>query len=223
MGLLVSVCVIALWFGHLAWALTRLPVAAADPLVWAHVLLQGWLTTGLFIVGHDAIHGTVSPSPRVNRAIGRLTALLFAGLSFRRLAANHHRHHAAPCSADDPDFCTRSQNFFVWWGTFLWRYATVGQLLLMAVAYNVLERFFAESALWAYWVIPALLGSFQLFVFGTFLPHRLPHDEVMGPHRSRSQRRHHLFALLSCWFFGYHREHHEHPGTPWWQLWRRKA
>jgi beta-carotene ketolase (CrtW type) len=27
---------------------------------------------------------------------------------------------------------------------------------------------------------------------------------------------------LSCYFFGYHFEHHDSPGTPWWRLWRVK-
>jgi beta-carotene ketolase (CrtW type) len=32
----------------------------------------------------------------------------------------------------------------------------------------------------------------------------------------------HLVGFFSCYFFGYHYEHHEFPGTPWWKLWRMK-
>jgi beta-carotene ketolase (CrtW type) len=28
--------------------------------------------------------------------------------------------------------------------------------------------------------------------------------------------------MMSCWFFGYHWEHHEHPRLPWWQLYSTK-
>jgi beta-carotene ketolase (CrtW type) len=44
----------------------------------------------------------------------------------------------------------------------------------------------------------------------------------MAPHHARTLPRHHLWAMLSCYFFGYHWEHHQSPGTPWWRLWRMK-
>jgi beta-carotene ketolase (CrtW type) len=28
--------------------------------------------------------------------------------------------------------------------------------------------------------------------------------------------------MLSCYFFGYHYEHHESPQTPWWKLYQIK-
>ncbi|TAH22151.1 MAG: hypothetical protein EAZ08_01445 [Cytophagales bacterium] len=37
-------------------------------------------------------------------------------------------------------------------------------------------------------------------------------------HKSHSQRQNHLWAFLTCYFFGYHYEHHNSPRTPWWML-----
>ncbi|MFW6276162.1 MAG: fatty acid desaturase, partial [Bacteroidota bacterium] len=71
--------------------------------------------------------------------------------------------------------------------------------------------------------LPALLSTLQLFYFGTYLPHRKPHTHDMGRHRARTQSKNHLWAMLSCYFFGYHTEHHESPGTPWWQLYTKKS
>ncbi|MGM0613719.1 MAG: fatty acid desaturase, partial [Bacteroidota bacterium] len=73
-----------------------------------------------------------------------------------------------------------------------------------------------------FWIVPAILGTLQLFYVGTFLPHQRPHDEYMQPHKARTQKKNHLWAMLSCYFFGYHYEHHESPRTPWWQLYKSK-
>ncbi len=95
------------------------------------------------------------------------------------------------------------------------------QLIIMAVAFNYLKLHFNEASIWGFWVIPAFLGTLQLFYFGTYRPHMLPHTEEMEPHKARTQKPNHLLAMLSCYFFGYH-EHHEAPGTPWWQLYKMK-
>ncbi len=67
--------------------------------------------------------------------------------------------------------------------------------------------------------IPAGLSTLQLFYFGTYLPHM---GEETNAHHSHSQSKNHLWAFISCYFFGYHFEHHDSPGTPWWRLWRVK-
>ncbi|MEL7193577.1 MAG: fatty acid desaturase, partial [Bacteroidota bacterium] len=36
------------------------------------------------------------------------------------------------------------------------------------------------------------------------------------------QKRNHMWAFLTCYFFGYHFEHHDSPNTPWWKLWELK-
>jgi beta-carotene ketolase (CrtW type) len=41
------------------------------------VALQTWLSTGLFITAHDAMHGTLAPGrPHWNRAVGGLCLML---------------------------------------------------------------------------------------------------------------------------------------------------
>lgn len=220
MGILIAAVILIVWGSHLFYSLTYVDVSLSNPFMYLHMLLQGYFYTGLFITGHDAMHMTIARSNKVNRFFGYLSCFLFAGMSYKRLVKNHFMHHKHPGEEPDPDFNTKSQNFFIWWGTFLVRYTTISQLIVMGVFYNVLKLQFSEPAIWAFWVIPAFLGTFQLFYFGTYLPHMKPHEEIMKPHNARSLKKNHLLAMLTCYFFGYHYEHHESPGTPWWQLYK---
>ena len=92
----------------------------------------------------------------------------------------------------------------------------------MALLFNIGLIWFSEVKLIVLWIIPSILSTFQLFYFGTDVLHRLPHADKMGLHKARSQRNNHFIALLSCYFFGYHWEHHDSPKTPWWQLYHIK-
>src|SRR5438105_1424960 len=57
---------------------------ASAPAAVALILLQAWLSTGLFIVAHDCMHGSFAPGrPRLNAAIGTLCLGAYAGLSYR--------------------------------------------------------------------------------------------------------------------------------------------
>jgi beta-carotene ketolase (CrtW type) len=222
MGIIIAFIIISIWASHLFYSLLYVNVDFTNPIFYLHILLQGYLYTGLFITAHDAMHGTVSKNKFINKSIGSISTLLFAGLSYNKLIKNHFKHHKNPGEEEDPDFYTKSQNFFIWWGTFLWRYTTITQLIIMAVMFNVLKIWFDEISIIVFWVVPAFLGTFQLFFFGTYLPHKYPHTENMQPHKARTQKRNHLWAMLSCYFFGYHFEHHESPGTPWWKLYKMK-
>ncbi len=222
MGILIALTIILLWALHIIYCLLYVIVDFTNPFFYLHVLLQGYLYTGLFITGHDAMHGTVSQNKTINKTIGWISTLLFAGLSYNKLIKNHFKHHKNPGEDADPDFNIKSQNFFVWWATFLWRYTTITQLLIMALSFNLLKFAFDEKSIWVFWVIPAFLGTLQLFFFGTYLPHKYPHTENMIPHNARTQKRNHLWAMLTCYFFGYHFEHHDSPKTPWWKLYKLK-
>ncbi|HRK05431.1 MAG TPA: fatty acid desaturase [Chlorobiota bacterium] len=214
-----AIIIITLWSGLLTFTLTTGPLhPLLTPLL---VMIQGFLYTGLFITAHDAMHGTVSRSARTNRIVGTLCALLFAGLSYSRLYTNHHRHHTTPAhDTDDPDYHP-SGRLIPWFTAFMVRYATISQLLGMAVAYNIFAHVFhiPKWVLLTYWILPAFLGTFQLFYVGTYLPHRKPHTADMR-HNARSMPKHHVLAFLACYFFGYHAEHHERPGIPWYRLWK---
>lgn len=222
MGIIIALTIILVWSAHLYYSLVLITIDFSNPLIYLHILLQGYLYTGLFITGHDAMHKTVSKNRTVNNMIGGLSTILFAGLSYKRLIKNHMKHHKSPATEDDPDYFVKSQNFFLWYGTFMLRYATITQLVYMAVLYNILKIWINEVNIILFWVTPAFLGSLQLFYFGTYLPHRKPHTEKMEPHKARTQTKNHLWAMFSCYFFGYHFEHHDSPHTSWWKLYQTK-
>jgi len=70
-----------------------------------------------------------------------------------------------------------------------------------------------------FWAVPAILALLQLFIFGTFLPHKHHDDGFVDRHRARSIGPGGLVSLLGCFHFGgYHHEHHVSPQTPWWRL-----
>jgi beta-carotene ketolase (CrtW type) len=185
------------------------------------VPLLTWLSTGLFITAHDAMHGTVTPgSPRLNRALGRIAAGLYAAFGFDALLAAHRRHHDTPAADGDPDYHDGAHpGFFDWYLHFMRTYLTWRQVLIMAVAYNLLAHALhvPEPALICFWVVPVLLSTLQLFAFGTWLPHRGEHAD--GDRlRARSSDLPRWASLLACFHFDYHREHHASPHVPWWRL-----
>lgn len=222
MGLFIAFLILLLWSSHLIYILINVCPDWLNPLMYIHILLQTWLFTGLFITGHDAMHGSVTKVKWLNKAIGYIVTLMYAGMWYPTLVKQHRKHHLHPASADDPDYCVTSQHFLAWWFSFMKSYLAIGQLVFMAVLFNFGLLFFDEVQLVVLWVLPAIASTFQLFYFGTYLPHRQPHTSDMHPHNSRTQARNHLWAFISCYFFGYHYEHHESPRTPWWKLYSIK-
>lgn len=222
MGVVYALLILIGWGTHLVYSLLYQQLELTDLTLWFHLLLQTWLFTGLFITAHDAMHGTVAKNKMVNNTLGALASMLYAGLWYPKLLKKHYLHHLHPGTAQDPDYTVGSQNFFAWWYRFMIQYITVWQVLIMAVLFNIGLIWFNESRLFLLWILPSVLSTYQLFYFGTFLPHRLPHADAMAPHMARSQPRNHLIAMITCYFFGYHFEHHASPRTPWWQLYRIK-
>jgi beta-carotene ketolase (CrtW type) len=224
MGALIGLFIILLWLLHLVYLLFNPSLTPTTPISYVHLAIQGYLTTGLFITAHDAMHGTVSRVRWLNHVIGSIACFLFAAMSYKSLRLNHFKHHESPASETDPDFNVHSQNFLVWFASFIWRYKTWTQIIVMASLYNLFEYALGvpETRIWLFWVLPCIWGALQLFYFGTYLPHRLPQTPDMTPHNARSQTRNHLWAMLSCYFFGYHWEHHHSPKTQWWKLWKIK-
>jgi beta-carotene ketolase (CrtW type) len=203
---------LAAWSASLAGALGW-DVRWQHPATYLWVLLQTHLYTGLFITAHDAMHGAVIRHRRLNAAIGWLCAGLFAFNHYGLLLRKHRLHHLHAGTEHDPDF--HHGGFWPWYARFAWQYITWPQLLLMGLVFNGLIAVFPIENVWLYWALPSILATFQLFYFGTYLPHKGAPD---NPHRARSQRLRHWWAFLSCYFFGYHYEHHAHPGAPWWRL-----
>lgn len=222
MGIAIASLIISLWSITIIYSLFFFQFSFSSPFSYVLMAFQTYFFTGLFITAHDAMHGSISRNPKVNKYFGSVSAALYACLSWKRLLKNHFTHHKYPGTEQDPDFSSVSQNVFVWWLTFLKRYSSVYQLLCMALIYNILNIFVPEINLIFLWVIPAFLSSFQLFFFGTYQPHKTPHTHNMHPHNARSQKKNFLWGLLTCYFFGFHFEHHASPGTPWWKLYNFK-
>lgn len=189
------------------------------------MLALTWLSVGMYIVAHDAMHGSLCPSLRLaGDMVGRLALLLYAGFSFDSIKPKHTLHHRYPGSASDPDFAVADPaRPLRWYLQFLttyfgWRELTI--MLLRVMAYLLLG-----ASVWnimLFFAVPGILSSIQLFYYGTFLPHR--HFDREGgtqfadQHHARSNEYGYLLSLLTCFHFGYHHEHHLQPGTPWWRL-----
>lgn len=191
------------------------------PLVMPLVLLQAWLSTGLFIVAHDCMHGSFAPKrPGINRAAGRTALMLYAGIDYDRMVPSHFAHHRHVGTADDPDFdAANPTNPGRWLLRFFRTYYTHWQLARITFVASVYLLAGASLVnIVVFWAIPALLALVQLFYFGTFLPHR--HGDVFPDrHNARSSAFGPLVSVLTCFNFGgYHHEHHLHPNVPWWRL-----
>jgi beta-carotene ketolase (CrtW type) len=219
-GIFIGIAIILLWFTTLFFSLTwefSWP-SISVPLL---VLLMTHLYTGLFITAHDAMHGVVSPgNPKLNHGIGSFAAILFAFNSYKKLLPKHHEHHKYVATDKDPDYAFKG--FLGWYIKFALEYVSWKQILAMAITYNIVKIYLPAPNLILFWIIPSLLSTLQLFYFGTYLPHRGEH-EPDNIHKARSQSKNHLWAFLSCYFFGYHYEHHNTPWVPWWKLYKEKT
>jgi beta-carotene ketolase (CrtW type) len=208
------------------------PSLAAVPTLLPLILLRGFLQTGLFIVAHDAMHRSLFPAcPRLNDVIGRLALFLYACLPYRSCRRQHLRHHRRPGQPGDPDFHDGSgHDPLRWYAGFMARYLSPAQLgvLLGLWGSTALLLGGPQQATWlrllGYWILPLVLSSIQLFLFGTYLPHR--HAGRPASHHGPMVISSGLppwLALLTCYYFGYHREHHDHPDVPWHQLPRLRS
>ncbi|BAZ02429.1 fatty acid desaturase [Tolypothrix tenuis PCC 7101] len=221
-GLLVAILII------IVWAISQIFLFWIDFSqcnVWillAFIIWQTFLYTGLFITAHDAIHGVVLPShPRINRFIGSLCLTIYGFLPYQKLSQKHWLHHHHPASELDPDFHDgKHDNFFAWYFHFMKNYLSWRQIISITIIYRVfLHLFHIPAANLNYcWALPALLSSLQLFYFGTFLPHKQPIEGYIPPHNTQTIDRPIWLSFITCYHFGYHKEHHEYPHIPWWQL-----
>lgn len=231
LGLVIGVGTIATWLVSLAVLLQqdfdRIPVFG----VGLAFLWMTWVSTGLFITAHDAIHGSVFPrSRKLNDMVGRTALFLYAAFPYRRMVHEHRRHHASPATANDPDYHDgRNDNPLRWYVRFVREYVRPLQIVWMAALYNVGVHVlhFDERALWLFWAGPVLASTIQLFVFGTWLPHRDTNEASTNRHHAVSSRLPRPLSLLACFHFDYHWEHHEWPHLPWWKLpaarWKRSS
>jgi beta-carotene ketolase (CrtW type) len=130
MGILIALIIILSWISHCAYMLILLEWNPTSFGLWLHVALQTYLSVGLFITAHDAMHGTVSGNKRINNIIGWIACFLFAGMNYKRLITNHMAHHTYPGTEKDPDY-DMSQIYVIWFLRFMIRYTTISQLIVM--------------------------------------------------------------------------------------------
>jgi beta-carotene/zeaxanthin 4-ketolase len=223
-SLVLSVMLIGSWLSiHVAAIFF---VNWGNPNTWALapvlIILQTWMSVGLFIIAHDTMHGSLAPGiPWLNRLIGQFCVMIYAGFSYQKLYESHHAHHRHVGTAEDPDFdMNHPKEFWPWYCNFFshyfgWRELGILSIVVAIYAWILGDRF---PVLLAFWAVPALLSSVQLFYFGTFRPHRLESVPFADNHRSRSENFSWIVSLLTCFHFGYHHEHHEKPWVPWWKL-----
>ena len=192
------------------------------PLALAMAAVQCWLSVGVFIVCHDAMHGTLAPGkPRANSAIGEVLLFLYAGFAWQRVRAAHFEHHKAPGRDGDPDFDPDNpRDAPRWFRTFFRRYFGIRSIIfvscVVALYWLVFDVPMAQIVL--LYGVPAIASSLQLFYFGTFRPHRHEDSAFADHHNARSEGFGAFASLLSCFHFGYHLEHHHRPDVPWWAL-----
>lgn len=197
------------------------------PLAIGLAALQCWLSVGLFIVSHDAMHGSLAVGrPKLNSAVGTTLLFLYAGFGWRTMRDAHFAHHQRPGSVEDPDFDAKNpRSFGRWYRTFLRRYfgwRSAVYVWCVVMLYWLVFQVPVEKIVLLYG-LPAIASSLQLFYFGTFRPHRheLAASEAASfadRHNARSENFGSLASLFSCFHFGYHHEHHCRPDLPWWAL-----
>ncbi len=194
---------------------------ATWPLALPMAAMQCWLSVGMFIVAHDAMHGSLAPGrPQLNARVGAGVLLLYAGFGWRTLRDAHFEHHRAPGSEGDPDFdAAHPSHFWRWYTTFLLRYFGWQSALFVCsvVGFYALIGVPLLNIVLLYGV-PAIASSLQLFYFGTYRPHRHDGEAFADHHNARTETFGTLASLASCFHFGYHHEHHLSPNVPWWGL-----
>jgi beta-carotene/zeaxanthin 4-ketolase len=229
-GLRLAAGILLLWVGSLFTVLLVSPTAQAFPFLIAALLLRTQLHTGLFIVAHDAMHGLLLPQrPSWNHRLGALALGLYGALGYGNSRRNHLLHHRRQASASDPDFHTDpGAGPLRWYLRFMGGYLNPLQMTLllggwgaMAAGITVVQATAWPEALLRVLLgctLPLLLSSVQLFVVGTYLPHRGQRHLRAAAEGPISLNWPGWLSLLACYHFGYHREHHEQPGLPWFQL-----
>jgi len=218
----------------LAWLLSLILCLSVDlgrlhpALLLGAVLVRAFLQTGLFIVGHDAMHRLLLPRrPRWNDRLGALALALYGALPYQACLHNHLLHHRSPGSDHDPDvYSGPSGSLLSWYRRFMAGYLSWRQMAWLLGGWGLLALGLgsgwqapgaAITKVLLFCTLPLMLSSWQLFLVGTYLPHR---SQAAGAttHQVTSLDWPVWFSLLACYHFGYHREHHEAPELCWFQL-----
>ncbi|NJN74571.1 MAG: beta-carotene ketolase [Limnothrix sp. RL_2_0] len=222
-GLGLAIAIIALWFSSGIFCITQPDLSPWQIAI--GIAIRTFLHTGLFILAHDSMHGSLVPnSPPINKFFGQFTVGLYACLSYKRCAHQHQLHHLQPAQQGDPDFHDGIHTHPIhWYFHFLRHYFSLRQFSLflgVVLSATLIFHHFLNAtylSLITYFLLPLLFSSLQLFIFGTYLPHRQGTNTAKPTPLPHSLR--YLWSLISCYHFGlYHQEHHASPYKPWFRL-----
>lgn len=234
-GMFLAAVILASWIASLLLLLVVDPSTIPIVGIIFAVFVRTFLHTGLFVIGHDAMHDSLLPNNRrINQWMGAIAVGLYASISYPKCCINHQKHHRHPGQIQDPDFHDGIHTHpLCWYLKFLQEYVTVSSLLrcvtgwglLLWMLSQVFQIFWVSIVLFV--VLPFVLSSVQLFVFGTYLPHRgdqrhqMPDSPLQGDRSPHLQSRWGLWlwSFFTCYHFGYyHQAHHQFPNIPWYQL-----
>jgi len=115
MGLISAATMFGLWITTFVM-ICRIDLASI-PLWFGALIILGrtFLHTGLFIISHDASHGTVfTPSRRINDLIGAIALTVYGLLPYKKFLINHSLHHQYPATAQDQDFYDGNVSILGW-------------------------------------------------------------------------------------------------------------
>jgi beta-carotene/zeaxanthin 4-ketolase len=225
-GIAIAITIIGFWIISLV-LLLPLPLSQVPWIgIFLAVTIRSFLHTGLFILAHDAIHASLVPNSKlINRAIGRLAIWLYAFFPYEECRTKHWQHHRHPAQVGDPDFHDGIDDRPIFWYLkFMREYLPFWQMVRFIGNFSLIWGI--TSYVWdinltnllIFWILPLSISSIQLFLFGTYLPHREHHARSSNLHRARSSQDPIWWSFLTCYHFGYHWEHHEYPQTPWYRL-----
>jgi fatty acid desaturase len=202
---------------------------------------------GISLFTHEAVHGTLSPNPVLNRAFGALCAwpVLQNFAAYKVLHLRHHNHLGLP---GDPDHYKNYTQwtwllFIMYWGRLIVGYpAYITAIPILGfyqgrgwerfwVAFETACVFFLVIAvlrspiprplLIHAWLIPMIFINVLVNIRGmsqhTLLEHES--DPILG---TRSILTNRVTAFFMC-NENYHLEHHLYPGVPWYNLPRMHA
>lgn len=225
-GIFISLIIIILWFLSLIYFLFYDIYGSKILFIPFIIFIRTFLQTGLFITAHDAMHESISPgNQKINHLMGSISTTLYAFLMYQPLLVKHKLHHSSPSSASDPDFHEDPKsNILSWYLKFMKGYFDRKQIwvifinMAFVVYLLIYVAHISKLNLFFFWILPIILSSFQLFYFGTFLPHKRTVQGYRDRHCARSTGYPVFWSFLACYHFGYHWEHHAYPNHPWYRL-----
>ena len=210
-------------------------------------LLAAAALHGVSLFTHEAVHGTLSPNPALNRALGAVCAwpVLQNFAAYQVLHLRHHDHLGLPGDPDHYDNYTRWSwlVFAMHWGRLILGYPAYVIAIpilgfrqgrgmerfwiafevacVVILAFTVIASPIPRALLIHAWLIPMFFINTLVNIRGmsqhTLLEHQS--DPILG---TRSILTNRVTAFFMC-NENYHLEHHLYPGVPWYQLPRLHA